>query len=201
MRKRWERTAEEARADERHFAETRVVLEGGSRPANDAGSLKLFGFLFNGGCDAELSRDGFFVRFTWNPGPHSYYLALAPAILAHLLKLAGVECRCTDLRAAPLAPHGLKLLPSRRGVGEDRLFWLLDNGDQILFSMRLDTPELRGAHWPTPIVVPSNEAASRSFEPPRPCPHCAVPLAEVRDYGTFMVCRHCGRSFPSWSAD
>ena len=203
MRRRKERSPEEARDDARWFAATRNVLEGGPRPPIEAGSLKLFGFLYQGECDATVSNDGFLVRFTWNPGPHRYFMALAPTILGHLLQWSGVVGPCRELRSAPLAPHGLKLLWSRSadfgpGPDEKRLLWLLDAGDQIRFALRVESAALRDAAWPPEITRPSREPVYLDILPPKPCPHCAVALTRVRDLGGTMVCASCGRSFKNW---
>jgi hypothetical protein len=201
MRKRKDRSLEAAREDARWFAVSRSVLEGGPRPPMEVGGLKLFGFLFQGECDATVSDDGFFVRFSWNHGPHSYFMDLAPTILGHLLQWSGAVGPCRELRAAPLSPHGLKLLWSRSadfgaGPNEKRLLWLLDDGDQLRFALRVESAELRVAAWPPEIRRPS--PAYVDILPPKPCPHCAVALTRVRDLGGAMVCASCGRSFKNW---
>lgn len=199
MRRRQERSPEEALEDARWFAATRAVIETGARPAIDARATKLFGFLFRGGCDAQVSNEGFVVRFTWNPGPHLYFSALAPTVLGHLLGWAVAAERCHELRAVPLAPHGLKLIGGPRAGTEDkRLFWL-ENGEQVIrFALRLDSEALRGAAWPPEIALPSTEPVYLDLDPARPCPHCAVALGRVRDLGDVMICASCGRSFRSW---
>jgi hypothetical protein len=120
----------------------------------DDGSLKLFHFILNGECDATISSDGFFVRFTWNPGPHGYVMELAPTVLGHLLQWSRVEGACRALRAAPLAPHGLKLpgtVFSSPSPGDPRLLWLQDEGDKVRFALRGDSPELQATEWPPEI--------------------------------------------------
>ena len=196
MRKKRPRTPEEVQSDERWFAASRAVLRGGPRPPLEPGSLKLFGFIYNGECDAAVSNDGFFIRFTWNPGTHKYYSRLAPTVIGQLLGWAGVPARCSELRGAPLAPHGLRLFP--RALEEPRVLWLLDEGDQIRFAMRVESEALRGAVWPPEITLPSREPVYREVSPQRPCPRCGVELSRVRDLGHAMICGTCGRSFPSW---
>ena len=196
MRRRRPKTPEEVRSDARWFAAARGVLRGGQRPPLEPGSLKLFGFLFDGGCDATVSNEGFFVRFTWNPGPHEYDSELAPTILGHLLGWAGVSTKCSELRGAPLAPHGLQLVPRR--PTESRALWLLEDGELVRFAMRVESDALRGAAWPPEIMLPSREPVYRDVSPPRPCPRCGVELSRVRDLGEAMICGTCGRSFPSW---
>ena len=53
---------------------------GGPTPPFEPRSLKVFGFLFSGGCDATISNEGFFIRFTWTRRQHSYYSELAPTV-------------------------------------------------------------------------------------------------------------------------
>jgi hypothetical protein len=170
MRKRHERTPAEVQDDARWFAAARQVLAGAAPAAIDASSLKLFGFLFGGECDATISNDGFRVRFTWNPGPHTYFMELAPTILGHLLKWASLSGPCKELCAAPLKPHGLRLatLLTEPGPEEPRLLWLRDGETDIRFSLRVDSPELRDARWPTEISARTRETAWRDRTPTSP---------------------------------
>jgi hypothetical protein len=116
--------------------------------------VKLFHFILNGECDATVSDEGFFVRFTWNPGPHGYFMELAPTILGHLLQWSRVEGACRALRAVPLAPHGLTLpgvVHSLPRPDDPRLLWLQDAGDRVRFALRGDVAALRGEAWPAEI--------------------------------------------------
>lgn len=201
MKKRPERSLQEKRDDARHFAATRAVLESSASPRLDAGALKLLRILLTVGSDSVISSDGFLTRLAGSPKREfSYLLALAPAALGNLLTWAEVK-EWRDVRAAIVPLRELKLPPDRSH--ERCLIWLRDEGNTIRLAARPESDELMTVLWPAAIEAAAHSPSAkvyRELDPARPCPHCAVPLARVRELkiDRAMMCEHCGRTFRAW---
>jgi hypothetical protein len=172
------------------------VLAGHLRVPLDGGSSKLLRFMvhFEEGCDGILSDDGFQVRFGWNPGPHSYFLQLAPACMSQLLSWAGISDHHDEVSAWLPATQ----VPARSFIPwsfSPRQFWLRREETRVLLAIRAGS-EPSTLPWPDPILP--WRATSPTWRPLKPsvnCPHCRRPVERARDLGDALVCPHCARSF------
>jgi hypothetical protein len=150
------------------------------------------------GCDASISADGFLIRFGWNPGPHRYFLQIAPGIVSQLLRSCGYREAPTGISAV----LDLSSVPERRGFPpwphERRLLWLRVRPDEVFLSIRADDALHRQDAWPDPI--PPLALALRTmltFPEPVVCPHCLHLCEEARVSAGRLICPRCARSFPA----
>lgn len=154
------RTSEEIEDDRQAFAQVNEVLAGRLHVPLEDGSSKVLYFMLHRleGCDAIVSGDGFQVRFGWNPGPHPYFLNLAPACFSQLLLWAGTSPPNDEVRA--------QLPATQVSIGgfvpwsfSARQFWLRREEKRVVLAIRAgdgapDSP------WPDPIL-PGSRTPSR----------------------------------------
>lgn len=145
MRKPKQPTPEEIAQYTHDLAEARAALEGRTYPELDVRAEKTAYFL--------ISNQGFRVQFQGSRRLATYFSAVAPTVLCHLLRWAGAPTPCVELRAVSIPADAPKLRWALRARTDGKyLLWLRDAGEVIRFALRRDSEELRGAAWPPPVT-------------------------------------------------
>lgn len=195
------------------FQLTREVLAG-HRISLEAGVSKVLRIMLEpaGGCDVNITADGFIIRFSWHPSDRLYFMSLAPGALSQILEWAGitkVESPETYFTLGPTKVpwalnSGVMLQPGQSpDLSTDgfdpwefnhRHVWLRVTDDAIRLFIRdqaADHGEVPPPS-PEPIVYPAVSVDSRG----QPCPHCGALSDTWRKlFSGQLVCPACGRSF------